>query len=112
MRKFMKIAAGVALSAGLATAASAGTASQNIAVSASVAAACTLSTSSLAFGAYTGTLTDANATVTANCVSGTAWTIGLNAGLGTGATTTVRKLTSGTNTIGYALYSDSGHTTN
>jgi spore coat protein U-like protein len=112
MRQFLKIAVGVAAVAGFASAASAGTATSPIAVTASVAAACSINTTALAFGAYTGAVSDANATVTANCVSGTAWTISLGTGNGAGATTAIRKLTSGANTINYQLYSDAGHTTN
>src|SRR5262249_25674770 len=37
--------------------------------------------------------------------------IGLDAGLGTGATVAVRKMSNGANTINYSLYSDSGRTT-
>lgn len=112
MRTLLKIAAGVCAAAGIASAASAGSANANLGISASVAATCTISTSAVAFGAYSGTQVDATGTVTANCVTGTSWTIGLGTGNGTGASTTNRKMTSGANTLGYALYSDSGHTTN
>lgn len=112
MRKLLKIAIGVTAVAGLASAASAGTATANLGVSASVAATCTISASPVAFGAYSGSQLDATGSVTANCVTGTAWTIGLGAGNGTGATDSNRKMTSGGNTLSYALYSDSGRTTN
>jgi spore coat protein U-like protein len=112
MRDIVKIAVGLCAVAGFATAASAGTATANLGVSASVAATCTISTSAVAFGAYSGVLVDATGTVTANCVTGTAWTIGLGAGNGTAATTSNRKMKSGANELAYALYSDSTHTTN
>jgi spore coat protein U-like protein len=113
MRTFLKIAVGVAAVAGLATASTAGTATANIGVTATVGGACTFTASTLTFGSYVTTAnSDANATVTPNCLNGTAWTIALGAGAGTGATATTRKLTSGANTLDYKLYSDSSHTLN
>jgi spore coat protein U-like protein len=112
MRKLLQIAVGVCAVAGISTAASAGSATANLSVSANVAATCSISTSAVAFGAYSGSQIDATGTVTANCVSGTAWTIGLGAGTGSGATTSNRKMTSGANTLSYALFSDAGRTTN
>lgn len=112
MRTLLKITAGICAAAGIASAASAGSANATLGVSASVSATCTISTSAVAFGAYSGTQVDATGTVTANCVTGTAWTIGLGTGAGSGATTSNRKMSSGTNTLGYTLYSDSGRTTN
>jgi len=112
MRKLFKIAIGVCAAAGIASAASAGSATANLGISASVAATCTISTSAVAFGAYSGAQVDASGTVTANCVIGTPWTIGLGTGTGTGATTSNRKMTSGANTLSYALFSDSTRTTN
>jgi spore coat protein U-like protein len=96
----------------MASAASAGTATANLGISANIAATCTISTSAVAFGAYSGSIVDATGTVTANCINGTPWTIGLGAGNGTGATTANRKMTSGGNTLGYQLFSDSTHSTN
>jgi spore coat protein U-like protein len=112
MRKDLKIALGVGAAMALATAASAGSASANLGVSARIDATCTITTSAVAFGAYTGSEINATGSVTANCVNGTAWTIGLGAGNGTGATVSNRKMTSGANTLGYALYSDAGRTQN
>ena len=45
------------------------------------------------------------------CTDTTPYNIGLDAGTGTGATVTVRKLTSGGATVNYTLYSDTGRTT-
>jgi spore coat protein U-like protein len=112
MRVFLKVAMGVVAAAGLATSGSAATANANLGVSASVAATCAITTSAVAFGAYSGTQIDATGTVTANCVIGTPWTIGLGAGAGSGATVSNRKMTSGANTLPYALYSDAGHSQN
>jgi len=112
MRNLLKIAAGVCAAAGIASAASAGSATANLGVSASIAATCTISTSAVAFGAYSGSIVDATGTVTANCINGTPWTIGLGAGTGSGATTSSRKMTSGANTLTYQLFSDSTRSTN
>jgi spore coat protein U-like protein len=48
----------------------------------------------LAFGNYSSAQLDATTTLTASCTVGTPYTVGLDAGLGTGATTTTRKMTS------------------
>ena len=112
MKKLIRAVAGLCAFGGIATAASAGSATANLSATASIAATCTISTSAVAFGAYAGTQVDATGTVTANCITGTAWTIGLGTGTGTGATTSNRKMTSGANTLGYGLFSDSTHTTN
>ena len=112
MRKLVKIAVGVCAAACIASAASAGSATANLGISANVVATCTISTSAVAFGTYSGSQVDATGTVTANCITGTAWTIGLGAGTGIGATTSNRKMSSGANTLDYALFSDSTRTTN
>jgi spore coat protein U-like protein len=76
-------------------------------------AACTLSWVSLNFGTYTGTLDTGVNQVTVDCPSGTAYTIGLNAGTGAGATETTRLMT-GPNgyTLKYQIFSNSSRTTN
>ena len=109
MRRFLLTAIGLSAAAGLCVTVDAATSTANFTVTASVAAACTIGASNLAFGAYTGNTLDINSTVTANCVTGTTYSIALNAGIGAGATTAVRKLTSGANTLNYALYSDAAH---
>ncbi len=83
-----------------------------IGVTAEVAASCTLSTSALAFGSYTAT-TDLDGTtdLSLTCSSGTTYDIALDAGAGTGATTTTRVMTAGTDTLNYALYRETGRTT-
>jgi spore coat protein U-like protein len=114
MRKIISIAACVAAVAGFASSASATTATANIAVSASVASACTFTAAAggLAFGPYTGAQIDVNTSLTANCANTLPYTIALNAGTATGATTSTRKLTSGSNTIAYSIFSDSARTQN
>jgi spore coat protein U domain-containing protein, fimbrial subunit CupE1/2/3/6 len=83
-------------------------------VSADVQANCTISVTALAFGAYTST-TEATATafISLQCSSGTNWTIGMDAGLGTGATVANRAM-AGPNPTGlnYSLFQDPAHTLN
>jgi len=81
-------------------------------VSATVLKDCIVSATSLAFGNYTGAVNNATSTVTVTCTNTTTYTVGLNAGLATGATVTTRQMQNGANLLSYALYSDSGHTTN
>jgi spore coat protein U-like protein len=89
-------------------------ASTSFTVSATVITSCKVSATTLNFGSA-GVLTsnvDATSTVAATCTSTTPYNMGLNAGTGTGATVTSRKMTSGGATINYSLYSNSGRTTN
>jgi spore coat protein U-like protein len=79
-----------------------------------LAATCVInSASTLNFGSA-GVLTaniDQFSTIAVQCTDTTPYSIGLDAGTGTGATVTVRKLTSGATTVNYTLYSDSLRTT-
>jgi len=82
-------------------------------VSATLVTGCNVSATNLNFGSI-GTLTSAvngTSAVTASCTSTTPYNIGLNAGTGSGATVTNRLMTSGTATLGYALYSNAAMTT-
>ena len=90
------------------------TANFSFTVTATVVTNCLISAANLNFGSV-GLLTsnvDATSTVTPTCTSTTPYNIGLNAGTGSGATVTTRKMTSGGATINYSLYSNSGRTTN
>lgn len=72
------------------------------------------STETLDFG-MTGVLTSATnttGTLQVACTNTTPYSIGLGSGLGAGATTTVRKMTSGSDTIDYRLFRDSARTAN
>ncbi len=79
-----------------------------------LAATCVInSTSTLDFGSQ-GVLTanvDQTSTIQVQCSNTTPYNIGLDAGIGTGATVAVRKMTSGGATVNYSLYSDTGRTT-
>jgi spore coat protein U-like protein len=97
-------------SAGPVTAA---TATGNFAVSATVQATCAVAASSLAFGAYTGTTLTATTVVSVTCTNTTPYNVALNAGTGTGATVTSRKMTGpGAVLINYGLYRDAAWTLN
>ena len=82
-------------------------------VSTAVAATCTVSTTPLSFGSYTGVLSQASATGTVTCTNTTPYNIGLSAGLSTGATVTDRRMTGpGGALLAYSLFSDSARTVN
>jgi spore coat protein U-like protein len=69
--------------------------------------------STVAFGNYTSTQVDQTGNIAVLCTNGTSYTIGLDAGAGTGATTSVRKMTGSLGgNLNYALYRDSGRTNN
>lgn len=103
-------AAAIALVSG---AASAATATSTLSVSATVLKSCTVATTPVLFGNYDPTSATAKTgtgSVAVTCTSGTSYDVGLDAGAGTGATVASRKLTLSSNTLNYALYSDSGYT--
>ena len=75
---------------------------------------CGIGANSLNFGNYTGAVLNATTTIQVACTSGTSYTVGLNAGTAAGATVTKRSMTlnGGTTLLGYALYSNAGHSAN
>jgi len=81
----------------------------------SIVASCTInSAGTLNFSSNQGVLianVDQTSTISVQCTSGTGYNIGLDAGIGTGATVAVRKMTFSGSTINYSLYTDAGHTT-
>jgi spore coat protein U domain-containing protein, fimbrial subunit CupE1/2/3/6 len=85
-------------------------------VTITIQSTCTVDTSSsdIDFGSQgllTTDLTDTS-TIGVECTDGTDYTLGLDAGTGTGATVAARKMTgSGSNTVTYSLYQDSGYST-
>jgi len=92
----------------------AATATSSFTVSITIAATCTInSASTLNFGnqGILSTNVDQTSTIQVTCTNTTPYNIGLDAGTGTGATVTTRKMTSGGATVNYTLYSDSGRTT-
>lgn len=74
---------------------------------------CNASFTSLAFGTYTGGLLTGVNQAMISCNNGTQYTIGLDAGTGSGATTTTRKMTSSSGTtLSYQLFQDAARTVN
>jgi spore coat protein U-like protein len=98
----------------LANPASAATTTSTFAVQMTVTSSCVInSASTLNFGNQ-GVLVanvDNSSALQVQCTNTTPYNIGMDAGTGTGATVAVRKMTSGSNTINYSLYSDSGRAT-
>jgi spore coat protein U-like protein len=94
-------------------AAQAATATTSFQVQLTIQAQCLInSASTLNFGTQ-GVLSanvDQTSTIQVQCTNSTPYNIGLDAGTGTGATVTTRKLTGGGATINYTLYSDSART--
>jgi spore coat protein U-like protein len=82
--------------------------------SASVAAQCTTTASTLNFGsrASLGTLVSATSNVNVTCSTSTAYSVGLNAGTSPGGTTSLRRMRSGTPSVGYQLFRDTARTVN
>ena len=89
------------------------TATATFLVTATVAATCTISATPLAFGSYTGAISQVNTTVTVTCTNTTPYNIGLNAGVAAGATVTNRSMTGPASALlSYQLFRDAGHTLN
>src|SRR5690242_18353199 len=97
------------------TSAGAATTTTTFPVTATVLKACAVNANPLAFGTYDPTAAaalDATTTLSVLCTVGTSFTVGLNAGTSTGATVTARKMTSGANTLAYALFQEAARTNN
>jgi spore coat protein U-like protein len=75
---------------------------------------CSVSPASMNFGTYVGALSTPGATpITVKCTVLLAYNVGLNAGTGSGATTTTRKMTGpGSATLSYQMFQNSALTTN
>ena len=83
-------------------------------VTATVASNCIASATNLAFGTYDPLAASPAAStsqITVRCTLGTAYSIGLDAGIGAGATVAARLMTHGAALLTYGLYQDSGHAT-
>jgi spore coat protein U-like protein len=82
-------------------------------MTATVVASCNVTAKDLAFGNYdpvSGTPLSGSTTVDVTCTNGTGYVVSMDAGLGSGATTSARKMTLGGNTLTYSLYRNAGHT--
>ena len=96
MRKVVKIglcglAAGMLLTTNVSKA-QATTATGTIAVSATVLSFCAIAALPLAFGNYSNAVLNATTTLTVTCTTGTTYNVGLDPGIGTGATVAARKM--------------------
>jgi spore coat protein U-like protein len=88
-------------------------------LSLNISKSCSVSTSPLSFGtlALNATtvktnLATASTSISVRCTSATGYTVGLNAGAGSGATTTTRVMTNGAAHLNYQLWRDSSRTLN
>lgn len=78
-----------------------------------VAATCTVTSTNIQFGNFSGTTIRITGTLTVNCPNGAAYQVGIDAGSGSGATVTNRLMTRpGGGLLGYQLFSDAGYTSN
>ena len=97
--------------------ANAATSSTTMDVTANVVAVCNITAYNLAFGTYnplSGTDLDSTSRIDVSCTSGTAFNVGLDAGNGSGATVSGRKMTisGGSDTLGYKIFKDTERTSN
>jgi spore coat protein U-like protein len=105
----------VALAVSLTAAGATSTTTNTFSVQLTISASCVISSASNLTFAPSGVLATAinqTSTLQIQCTNTTPYNIGLNAGTATGATVTSRKMTSGSNTISYSLFSNPGMTTN
>lgn len=92
----------------------AATATSTFNVTMTIGASCTvISASTMAFGSSGVILTnvDQTSSISVQCTDTTPYAIGLNAGVGAGATVATRKMSNGARTINYTLYSNAGRST-
>jgi len=94
--------------------ASAQTATDTFLATASIGDSCTVTAGDLAFGTYdpfSATPLDATSSIDVLCTTSTTYDVGLDEGVGAGATVASRKMTSSGNLLNYTVYSDAGRTT-
>lgn len=104
------LAAGLVL--GTQTVSFAASTTGNLAVSAIVSSQCVIQSAAIPFGNYSSSAVQQNAQIAVNCSNGTSYTISLDAGSGSGATTASRTLanTAGGSSLNYGLYQDAART--
>ncbi len=82
-------------------------------VSTAIVATCTITTTPLSFGTYTGLALTSTSSITVTCTNSTPYDVGLSAGTAAGATTINRSMVGPSSTLlSYELDSDSAHTVN
>jgi len=105
--------AGAGVAGVFGSAAQAATSTTAVGVTATVQATCLISSTSLAFGVYTGVQLDSTATITVTCTNTTTYNVGLDAGTAVAATVTTRQMTGPTaELLSYALFQDTSRTLN
>lgn len=119
--QLIRVIAGIAATVALAASslsAQALTVTNTFQVTATITTSCTVAGSSLNFGSTIDPLAasvplDATSTLTVTCSNTTPYAVSLNAGANAGGASnfTARTMKSGSNTLGYQLYLDSGRTT-
>ena len=111
-RRLCAAASIVMLTAGSPMAAQANS-SSGVNSTAAVLASCTVVGSAIAFGNYSSTQVDQTGSIAVVCTNGISYSVGLDAGAGSGASIAVRKLTGSLGgSLNYGLYRDSGRTSN
>jgi spore coat protein U-like protein len=111
----MVAAAALAIAVVVPNSAFASTTTATMNVSATVVNSCNVTANPLAFGQYSGAALNVSTTISVTCNTGDAYSVGLNAGGGSGATVTNRIMTitgGGTSTVAYSLLSGSFTGTN
>ena len=99
----------------VASAAQAGTATTTMSVTMSITAGCTVGATAVAFGTQStlGNVTSGTGTLSIVCTNTTPYTIALDKGGGSGASTTVRLMTGPSSaTISYGLFQNAAFTQN
>jgi spore coat protein U-like protein len=92
--------------------AAATTATTTFQVTATVSANCIVSATALSFGTYdplSASATTSTSTITVRCTLDTPYTVALDAGTGSGATVSARKMSKGADTLSYSLYQDGSY---
>jgi spore coat protein U-like protein len=113
-RSKLKVAVAALLILPFASSSHAGTTTGSFGVRVTLTASCVInSASNLNFGSQGVLIADIDqtSTIQVQCTNTTPYSIGLDAGQGSGATVGARKMTNGSATVTYSLYSDTGRTT-
>nr|WP_198980885.1 spore coat U domain-containing protein [Herbaspirillum sp. ASV7] len=84
----------------------------NLDITAMVPTQCVVQSAALPFGTYSSSAIQQNAQIGVTCSSGTSYTVSLDAGTASGASTATRKMvsTDGSNSLNYGLYQDAART--
>jgi spore coat protein U-like protein len=88
------------------------TATTTFQVTATVSANCIVSASALSFGTYdplSASAATSTSTISVRCTLDTPYSIALDAGTGSGATVSARKMSKGGDTLSYSLFQDGSH---